>query len=423
VSAVLSPFLDQTGAPLVAADVICDRAPRLRVSQRPYHALGSSQERKVWEVPVCARVVGRDATACTLLTEATGEVPLDACPDWAYANAGATGYYRTLLDAGQARRALASGTLSAAERVALAGDVVALVASGDMPAADAMGLLPLLAQDPEREVVRSGAELARRLEAVVADDVLPSYEESVRAAFGLRARQLGLVPRPGESEDTRLLRVALVSAAGVVGLDPGLRGEAVALARRWLDDCPAIDPDMVDTVLAVAAAGADRPLADRFRSEVLRAGDRERRKLLCGALGSLRDPALARDALALTLDDRLDARESVFILLDLGSHRETRRLAFDFLKSHYDELARRLPQGTFSPVAYFPAVAAGLCTTDARREMEAFFEPRTKAVEGGSRFLGQALESVEQCVARRRVQEPSLAGWFRSRASSGPPGR
>jgi alanyl aminopeptidase len=423
VSAVLSPFLDQTGAPLVSADVRCDRAPRLEVSQRPYHALGSSQERKVWEVPVCARVVGRDVPACTLLTEATGEVPLDACPDWAYANAGATGYYRTLLDAGQARRALASGTLGAAERVALAGDVAALVASGDMPAADVMGLLPLLARDPEREVVRSGAELARRLEVVVADDLLPSYEESVRSAFGPRARQLGLVSRAGEDENTRLLRPSLVSAAGVVGRDPALQADAVALARRWLEDASAIDPDMVETVLAVAAAGVDRPLAERFRSEVLEAGDRERRKLLFGALGSLRDPGLARDALALTLDDRLDARESVFILLDLGSHRETRRLAFDFLKSHYDELARRLPEGTFSPVAYFPAVAAGLCTTDARREMEAFFEPRTRAVEGGPRVLDQALESVDQCLARRQVQEPSLAAYFRSRGRSGPPGR
>jgi alanyl aminopeptidase len=350
-----------------------------------------------------------------VLTEAVGEIPLDACPEWAYANAGATGYYRTLLDAGQARRALGSGALSAAERVALAGDVAALVASGDMPAADAMGVVPLLAQDARREVVQSGAEMARRLEAVVADELLLPYEESVRAAFGPRARQLGLGSRPGESEDTRLLRRSLVSAAGLVGRDPALQADAVALARRWLDDASAIEADMVETVLAVAAGGADRPLADRFRAEVLREDDRGRRKLLVGALGSLRDPALAREALALTLDERLDARESVWILLELGSQRETRRLAFDFLRSHYGALTARLPQGTFSPVAYFPAVAAGLCTAEARREIESFFEPRAAAVEGGPRILEQALESVDQCLARKRAQGPSLAGYFRSR--------
>jgi alanyl aminopeptidase len=369
------------------------------------------------------KVAGRAEPACTLLAGPGGEIPLDACPDWVYANAGATGYYRTRLDAGQAHRALASGALGTAERVALAGDVGALVDSGDMPAVDAIGLVPVLAQDLEREVVRSGAELALRLEAVVDDELLPSYQRSVRSAFGPRARQLGLASHPGESEDIRLLRRVLVSAAGLVGRDPGLQADAVPLARRWLDDPSAIDPDMLETVLAVAAAAADRPLADRWRAEVVRAGDRYRRKLLFAALGSLRDPGLAREALALTLDERLDARESVFVLLDLGSHRETRRLAFDFLTRHYDALVGRLPHGAFSPVADLPAIAAGLCTPEARQEAEAFFKPRAAAVEGASRVLDRALESVEQCLARRRVQEPGLEAWLRSRAQDGAFGR
>jgi alanyl aminopeptidase len=201
-----------------------------------------------------------------------------------------------------------------------------------------------------------------------------------------------------------------------MGRDPAVQADSVALARRWLDDSSALDRDMVDPVLAVAAAAADRPLADRLRAELLSEGDRERRKLLIGALGSLRDPSLAREALALTLDERLDARESVWILLELGSHRETRRLAFDFLKSHYDALTGRLPRGAFSPVAYFPAVAAGLCTPEARTEAEVFFKPRAAAVEGGPRVLDQALESLDQCLARKRAQEPGLAAWFRSRA-------
>jgi alanyl aminopeptidase len=419
VGAVLSPFLDQTGAPLVSADVRCDGGARLVLSQRPYRALGANPEPKAWQVPVCVKVAGRAEPACALLTGTSREIPLEACPAWTYANAGATGYYRTLVAAGLARRALASGSLGAAERVTLAGDVAALVASGDMPAADAMDLVPVLALDAEPEVVRSGAELARRMEAVVDDELLASYRDSIRSAFGPRARELGMASRSGESEGTRLLRRSLVSAAGLVGRDPVLLAEAAALTRRWLDDSSAIDSDMLDAVLAVAGAGADRPLADRLRAEALSAGDRGRRKLLVAALGSLRDPALARDALALTLDERLDARESVWVLLELGGHRETRRLAFDFLESHYDALTARLPRGAFSPVAYFPAVAAGLCTPEGRREAEAFFKARAAAVEGGARVLDQALESVDQCLARKRVQEPSLAAWLGSRARDG----
>jgi alanyl aminopeptidase len=248
--------------------------------------------------------------------------------------------------------------------------------------------------------------------------LLPGYAAFVSSAFGPRARQLGLASRPGETEDTRLLRRSVASAAGRLGRDPGVQRDAVALARRWIEDSTAIDPDMVETVLAIAAGAADRPLVDRLRAEVLRAGDRERRQRLFGALGSLRDPALARDALALTLDERLDLRESVWVLLGLGSQPETSRLAFDFLKSHYDELVRRLPQGTFSLTAYFPWVAADLCTAGARQEMEAFFRPRAAAVEGAPRVLDQALESVEHCLARKGAQQPSVASFLRSRSGN-----
>jgi alanyl aminopeptidase len=292
-----------------------------------------------------------------------------------------------------------------------------------VPAGDALGLLPLLAQDPERQVVRSGVGLVRGLEPAVDEAHLPGYEAFVRSVFGPRARQLGLASRPAETEDVRLLRRSLASAAGGVGRDPDLQRDALARVRRWLDEPSAIDPDMLETVLAIAAQAADRPLVDRLRAEVLRESDRERRQRLFGALGSLRDPDRAREALALTLDERLDLRESVWMLWGLGSHRETRRLAFDFLKSHYDALAGRLPKGTFSPTAYFPWVAAGLCTSDARQEIEAFFEPRAAAVEGGPRVLKQALESVDQCLARRKAQQPSVAAFLQAQAGAAHAGR
>jgi alanyl aminopeptidase len=416
VAPVLSTFLDQTGSPVVSAGIRCEGAPRLVLAQRPYRALGSAVTPRSWQVPVCAKAAGREeGPTCTLLTQGTAEVKLDgsACPDWAYANAGATGYYRTLVGADEARRALASGKLSAVERVALAGDLDALVASGDVPAADALGLLPVLAQDPERQVVRSGVGLAQGLEPVLDEADLPGYEALVRSVFGPRARQMGFAARPGETEDARLLRRSLIAAVGGLGRDPGLRQGALSLTRRWLDDASAIDPDMVETVLALGAAAADRPLVERLRAEVLRASDRGQRQRLLGALGSLRDAALAQEALALTLDERLDARETVRLLWGLAQHRETRRAAVDFLKSHYDALTARLPKGTFSPAAYFPWVAARLCATDTRPEMEAFFRPRAATIEGAPRVLEQALESVDQCRARKREQQPSVAAFLR----------
>jgi alanyl aminopeptidase len=414
VSPVLSAFLDQTGAPVVSATIRCDGAPRLALEQRPYRALGSPAEARTWSVPVCARVEGRPDRACTLLTGRTGEVPLGngSCPAWVFANADGAGYYRTLTSAAVSRRLLESDRLTPAERVSLAGDLGAFVSSGDVTAADAVSLVPLLAADRERHVVETGAALVGGLERIVPEASLEPYRAWVRGVYGPRARALGFSARSRDDEETRLLRRSLLSTATLVGRDTQLEREATRLASGWLDGTAAVDADLLDTVLAAAAS--DPSLFARFREDALRTRDRERRQRLLSALGSTHGPALAAQALALTLDDRLDARDGVGVLLGLSGSRDTARQAFDFLRENYDTLLSRLPSGLFSAAVYFPWAATGLCTPAARQEAEAFFRDRQARLEGGTLVLTQALEALDQCVARRQGQEASLAGVFAS---------
>ncbi|HXY39465.1 MAG TPA: M1 family metallopeptidase [Vicinamibacteria bacterium] len=419
VSAVLSAFLDQTGAPVVAAEARCDGTPRLRLRQRAYHALGSKAEAKSWPLPVCVHVAAsRQEPFCTLLGGPEGELPLGggSCPAWSYANAGGAGYYRTLLAPGEARRALGPDGLSPAERIALASELFSLVASFDLRAGDVLGLVEPLAQDREARVVRASVELVSQLERLVDDGRLPRYRAFVRTLFGPAARRMGgFVPRPGEAEDDMLLRRALLTAAAGLGRDPELERQATRLARRWLDDPGAVDPDMVETVLSIGAGSGDRALVERLRSEAVGEEDRERRERLLQALGSVRDPALARDVLALTLDPRIDARESIELPSRLSGSRETRRLAFDYLVANREAITARLPKGMLSPTAYLPLMAAGLCTARERREVAELFAPPPVAAATSPRVLAQALERIDQCVAAREAQQPSLAAFLDGR--------
>jgi alanyl aminopeptidase len=413
VAGVLGSFLDQAGAPVVSTELRCDGAPRLALSQRPYRALGSVPEPKTWRLPVCVRLQDREERTCTVLAAQTEEIPLpgSACPASLTANAGATGYYRTLLRAEEARRALETRGLTTAERVALVGDLDALVAAGDVAAGDALALVPLLAGDPDRQVVRASVDLVGALERLVPEAQLARFQALVRQAYGPRARALGWSLRPGDSEDVRLLRRSLLEVASGPGQDPELAQQAVALVGRWLDDPSVLDPELVVTALGAASATGDRQIIERLKQELLRTTDRERRERLLSGIGAVREPSLARDLLPLTLDDRIDPRESVLLLFRLA-HRETRRVTFDFLKANYDALMSRSPQGELSAVLYLPWVGAGFCAEDTHAELEGFFGTRFETVMGGPRVLAQVLESVDQCVARKRAQQPSLAAYL-----------
>ena len=189
--------------------------------------------------------------------------------------------------------------------------------------------------------------------------------------------------------------------------------------RRWLDEPSAIDPDMVETVLAVGGGG--RPTGRSSsgcgprcsaRATASSGSVSSARSAPCAMPPWPRTPSRSRWTSASTLASPWGCCG--------GSPIIARRavLAVDFLKSHYDALAARLPKGTFSPAAYFPWVAAGLCASDTRQEMEAFFRPRAATIEGAPRVLEQALESVDQCRARRRRTAAE-----RRRVPAGAPGR
>ena len=415
-TAVLRSFLDQAGAPALRAEPLCGDAPRVVLGQEAYRPLGAaSAQAKTWTVPACVHLANGAPRTCGVLSGRSGQLPLAgaACPDWAFANAGGTGYYRVALPPGLALRALRQGGLSVAERVTLAGDTGALAASGGVTAAEALEIAARLAGDPDRHVTEAALALLRRLEAMVPDERLPELAAFVRRSAGPRAAQLGWTARAGDGEDERLLRRALLPAVAQLGRDEPLGRQAVRLADEWLDGRSTPDPDVIDPLLVTAAGAGGRELFDRLRAEALRAGDRGRRERLLGALGGVSEPDLVREALALTLDERLDARESVTVLAALGARRASRRAAWDFLRERYDTLAARLPGGPYSPAAALPWIGAGLCTPGAGREIEAFFGPRLRSAEGSPRGLRLAVESADQCAAQRAAQAGSASAFLR----------
>ncbi len=198
---VLDSLLDRSGAPVIAAETRCDSAPRLVLRQERYTPLGAHPEQRLWTLPVCVKGDGL-AARCLVLGSREMEVPLASCPSWVFANAGATGYYRTLL-APNLLQALERhfGELTPAERLSFAQDVQALVENGRLPAAQALRLLPTMARDSEPLVVLEAGNLAAVLAPIVPATLKPKFDAFVRAVFGES-------PAPAKPEASELLRRA-----------------------------------------------------------------------------------------------------------------------------------------------------------------------------------------------------------------------
>jgi alanyl aminopeptidase len=167
---------------------------------------------------------------------------------------------------------------------------------------------------------------------------------------------------------------------------------------------------MVAPVLWTAAHEGDAALFDAFVAEALKA-DRTDREHLLFALAAFREPALAQRALGLMLDERFDPRE-IDELPRVSAHwPTTRTVAWDYVKTHFDALTKRLSAETMSA---YTALPAAFCDEAHRAEGQAFFAPRVASLPGGPRELEQSLEKASLCVKLVAVQGPSVASFLKS---------
>jgi len=424
VGRAFSTFLDQPGVPLVSVKLNCNAAggPALELQQKRALPLGSAGSTdQVWQIPICVRYGDGDSKhrSCTLLTQASTEWKLPeatGCPTWVLANADGVGYYRARYEGDLLSPLLADGgrRLSSVERVAVLGDVDALTTMGEIKAGDALALVPQFAGDPVRQVVGSVIEIAADVrDNLVPNDLLPNYRRFIDKTFGTRARQLGWTAKAGEGAETRLLRARIVPLVALWGEDPALANEAHQLAEKWLADRTAVDPDIAGRVLAVAARTGDEGFFKQLQAALPKTQDRQQREMIFSAMGSFRNPEIARAALDLVLKPDLDLRETTPLLFGPLSMPATRALPFEFVKKNYDAIVGRIPSGsTFGFGEYLPFVGGAFCDQQSSDEVAAFFEPKVDRFPGTRRNLAQALESVRICIAFKAAQQASVAAFL-----------
>jgi alanyl aminopeptidase len=359
----------------------------------------------LWLVPITVRTPA--GTVRTMLTEKNADVALpgDACPPWVQANVNGSGYYRTVYAPGGLSTVMAQADLGMNELLANLNDAVALTESGDLSVAEALALATRFAAHPRREVVDAALGIIVRMDRLLEPSERPAYAGLWQTAYGARARQLGLIDKPGESFEDRLSRTAWVERVADAGQDVQLRGQATRLTQLWLQDRKAIPSANRSLILRTAALSGDRALFDALQAAVLGNTDRRARADIYAALGNFRSPDLALSARQLMLDPRHDIREVMASNRSRGATEAVRDETFAFYTTHFDAIAARLPADA---PARFPQIFSGFCTAEHATQVDQFFRPLVSRYEGIAKSLAQSLESIRLCSAYRQHQHASL---------------
>jgi ERAP1-like protein len=354
---------------------------------------------------------GKRAETCSLLSAQAGSIalPTESCPRWMMPNVDGRGYYRTAYTAEQVAvlRDGAWPALRPTERRAVFFDTSNAATLGKLPLPLALSFLPKLLAVGDRFSIGAALELPLGVREFVPDDLRASYEAWLRSTFGPAAKKAGLAPRAGDSLDVESVRGNLVDAVANVGHEPALTAEAVKLAAAWRELPPAIRGQ----VLSIAAH-ASPAVFERLRNEVYAEQDRARRGEIVGALATTYDVKQQAAALALILDPKLDIRDTAFMLF--GASASANRLTSQqFFKDHKDAILARIPSdGTTGGPAWVTYVFTSSCAAERRDEIVDYVTATFAKLPGGERTVQQAIEGMDQCIARRKLIEPGIRSWL-----------
>ena len=423
VDKIMSTFVEQPGAPVVAVNSQCSGVSGAATleQQRFFYDRQKFNEgsNELWQIPICLKeepANGKSSQQCQLLIGKQGKAAVHNCSSGIYANAGATGYYRSSYtpEILQALSAVLETELTPGERIMLLSDVWASVRVGRNKIGDYLALANGLRPDRERAVL---AQLTRQLDYIgdhlVDEADRQSYESWVKALLKPAAQSVAWDPKAGESDEQKTLRRQLLLTLGRTARDP----EAQAVARKFADQAlqnPAsVGSELASAALRVAAFDGDEALYDRVMERLKNTKTPQEFYVFQSALSFFSDPKLLQRTLDYAISPAVRSQDSLGVIDSVMRNPAGTKLAWDFVRAHWDQLAKM--GGGFAGAEVVEATSS-FCDGGLRDEMKDFFS--THNVPAAQRTLKQSVEQINYCVDLKSQQGPQLASWLGQHATS-----
>ena len=410
VDKIMPTFVLQPGVPVITVGTSCAaNMTRIDVQQSQFFLSPKAAKPgppAIWQIPVCLK-----GGACMLVTAPAQSISQSGCSPAVYANRDAKGYYRVAY-APETLRALAQTaetSLTSPERIALIEDTWAMARAGKAPVGQFLDLAKALKAESDRTAV---GLLAGHLQylggSLVPDAQRTAFRTFLTSQFAPLAADLGWEPKPSDTEEQKVLRASLLGILGNAG-DIAAVEAARRMAQSFLNTPSSVDGTLAGTALGVAAANGDAKLYDDFTAAYVRSKDADTAGLYLYSLADFRDPELLRKTIALIDSGRVREQEYPRLFSALLNNPASRDAAWSYLKAHWDRLAQQVT--SFGGAGAVVALG-NFCSAESRADVAGFFS--TRRAPGAERALRQSLESIDNCIEFRQLQQENIAVWLKS---------
>jgi puromycin-sensitive aminopeptidase len=395
---LMNGWIFQPGFPLVTAEM---NGQELTLSQQRFAYLKSeSPSEHLWHIPIQIRLTIGDRTEerDILLTERKAAVPMPSGVTAVLVNAGGHGFYRVRHDGSLLQQLLDQDRdrLAPIERFNLAGDAWATTVAGLMPLAEYLTLTARFKTERDKNVWAVILDSFSFLNRIIATDDRPFLQALVRDRVGRLVKDLGWDPQAGESDLIRQLRGDLLSALGRKGDDQATQQQAVERYRLYQNDPSVVDPNVMPALVGILAHIGDEARYEEFVNRYRTAATPQEERRYLFSLAMFRSPQLLSQTFTKTINGEIRTQDAPFIVAATMTNVYSRELAWEFVKTHWDEMDRLFPKQGLRRMC---GGIVGLATPELEQDVRAFFASRK--IDLGGKTLEQYLEQLRVAVAFR----------------------
>ena len=186
-----------------------------------------------------------------------------------------------------------------------------------------------------------------------------------------------------------------------------MQARARIVYARYREDEASVDANVLPAVIAILAASGGEGEYAEFRDRFKRARTPQEEQRYLYALAGFRRPELLRQTLEMTVNGEVRSQDAPFLIRTLLTSVDGRGLAWDFVKGHWETMARQYPESAYRRM--YEGVPA-LVSAEWERDVRAFFADNK--IDLGGRTLQQYLEQLRVAVAFQQREAEPLAAYL-----------
>jgi aminopeptidase N/puromycin-sensitive aminopeptidase len=193
------------------------------------------------------------------------------------------------------------------------------------------------------------------------------------------------------------------------GEDPEVIAECKKLTQGYMKDPASVPADLSGTAVHITAMNGDEALYDQYRAKLKEAKTPQEYYTYFYSLSNFQDPALLQKTLDFALTSEV-RNQDLWLIPSVMQGRRGGDLAWNFVKSHWDDLMKKAGGGIAGAAPYAFGATGSFCDVQKRDDVKAFYDAHR--IAGSERNFRASQESINYCIDLKQRQQQPLAQWL-----------